>query len=77
MTKEEQRHFDSLEDIRAKRGLLPDQRWLTTDDIWQEGDEYCGNPPEWWRIGHSPETGVPAGSLIDIGMLCYTPRGKR
>lgn len=75
MEKNEQKHFDSIVFKRDKKGLGIGQRWLTCDDTWQDGDEYDGGQG-WWKIGGS-HTSIPAGTPIDIGMLCYTPRGKR
>ncbi len=75
MTTDETSWFNAFADRRAEKGLKPGQRWLTCDDVWQKSDEYDGGQG-WWRIG-GPETGIEPGTPIDIGMLCYTPRGKR
>lgn len=75
MNAKTQTFYDYWREGRAKRVLREGQRWLTTDDVWQEGDEYNGHANDWWAIG-GPFTSIPAGTPVCIGMLCYTPRGS-
>lgn len=51
------------------------KRALTIDDYWQDGDEYNGGQG-WWRVGR--DAGHPSmfGKRIDIGYMCYHPRGS-
>lgn len=75
MTPKEQEHFDNMSVYRDEHTLGRGQRWLTCDDMWVLGDEYDGGSG-WWKIG-GPHTGAQPGDKIPVGMLCYTPRGKR
>lgn len=75
MNKKEQIHYDLFEDRRKKLGLKPGQRWLTTDDVWQLGDEYEAGSG-WWKIG-GPHTSIRPGTPVSHCSICYTPRGKR
>lgn len=71
-----QKLYDRWEDGRTPNRLGKGQRWLTPDDVWQEGDEYMASMNgEWWAIG-GPHTSVPGGTSVDTGFLCYTPRGS-
>lgn len=78
MTPEQRAVYDSFTVRRAMRPLLSKgMRYLTPDDRWQLGDEYdgAGDGKSWWVIG-SKYTSVKAGTLVDVGWLCYTPRGS-
>jgi len=56
---------------REKTDLPPGMRYLSCHDRWQDGDEYdgIGTGKEWWK-------GPGHGVRVNIGMLCYTPRGS-
>ena len=81
-----QSSHDPLEKERLSKPLPPGMRYLTTDDYWQEGDEYDGllgepqpwniqnGTPRWWKVG-SRYTSIAAGDRVQAQFMCYTPRG--
>ncbi len=58
---------------RRQTTVLPDgMRWLDCRDRWQPGDEYDMGGGKW----HSPVEGRwTEGRHVDLGTLCYIPRG--
>lgn len=77
MTSDQKSTYDCFAERRASKRLPKGMRYLTPDDIWQKGDQYdgAGNGDPWWAIG-SKHTSVKPGSSVDVGWLCYTPRGS-
>lgn len=61
---------------RRRKKLPWGARWLTLDDIWQNGDQYDLGRGNWVTIG-TRHTGMKAGTPVQAGSLCYTPRGSK
>lgn len=68
--------FNENEERRKEKLLPKGMRWLNCDDYWQKGDEYNAFKDEWWPDAEGKKATLKYGYKIDIGVLCYTPRGS-
>jgi hypothetical protein len=71
--------WNELKWVRERNAHLigPDERFLTPDDLLQNGDFYFGNPPERWEF-RGPKSSVGIfGEPMPNYVYCYAPAGKK